>query len=191
MIKSDKFYKSFDSGFQSKGFPEGVKRLKGKVSKYNLETPHGNLIFWFQVNQKASALPTTPGEFWPDIFASDDLKRDDLDNGNVSWYQYTTDAETEHMQSIQKNVYEKFILLSYENEPLRLMRDANSQTMKQIIEQKFKPNFPHAALYYLDEQDAYEWGILFSKQIHEWDERFSAQPETLNSFMWRVHWSKQ
>jgi hypothetical protein len=191
MIKSDIFYARFDEGFGAAVQRLPVRRLKGKVSKYELASASGPVQLLFQVNPKASAMPYAPGEFWPVLTAPASLRRGEpSDDGTISWYQYTSDADHQAVQALQRRVYEKVAAQeAFSHELYRDLRDQSLEMMRTVIEPPLEPRFPSTPLHYLDGDDAQAWGALFAAQLPGWLERFQASPETLERYMWRVHWA--
>jgi hypothetical protein len=100
------------------------------------------------------------------------------DDGTVSYYQYETELAS--MQAIQRTVLGKPAVQAC----------AYLATLRSIVDQGLVPQTPHTALYYVDEQDARAWGGWFAGRIAEWLRRFSAVPETLETWAWRVLWRK-
>jgi hypothetical protein len=62
-------------------------------------------------------------------------------------------------------------------------------SFRRNIQEDFRVGSPHEPLYYLDDGDAEFWGKLFALHLLPWMERFCASPETLDGYMWRVHWT--
>lgn len=85
------------------------------------------------------------------------------DDGTVSYYQYETELAS--MPAIQRAVLEKPAVQAC----------AYLATLRSIV----------------DEEDARTWGGWFAGRIAEWLRRFSAAPETLETWAWRVLWRKQ
>ncbi len=190
MIKSDLFYSAFEKGFASVKTSPLIAKRRGKIPKYFATVGEDELSFWFKVNSKASGMPNLPGQFWPVIEATK-LRYNEKDNGLVSWYQYTDESMNGEMKTFQWAVYDKVVeQTEFESESARRYRDAYLPTLLRDIESNFKVNRPHDALYYLDERDAEFWGKLFAVHLVPWMEWFSAAPETLDGYMWRVHWNK-
>jgi hypothetical protein len=188
MIKADVFYPRFEAGFVSSGGAAQVARGRGKIPKYTAQTPVGKLSFWFQVNSKASAIPYQPGEFWPVIDAAT-LRHNERDRGVVSWYQYTDAAMNEAIHERQRLVYQNVeSQATFEPEFWRQARDLWLSVSRDSIGFELKPGFPHTRLFYLDPEDAEQWGALFGRQMEAWLARFCEQPETLEAHMWRTHW---
>jgi hypothetical protein len=191
MIKSDIFYTRFDQGFEAAVPLLPIRRLKGKVSKYELASSSGPVQLLFQVNSKASAMPYAPGQFWPVITAPASLRSGEpSDDGTISWYQYTSDAANQEVQALQRRVYEKVASQdAFSHELYRDLRDQSLEMMRTSIESPLEPRFPSTPLHYLDGDDAQAWGALFAAQLPDWLARFQAGPETLDRYMWRVHWA--
>lgn len=188
MIKSDLFYAAFEAGFKSQTTSPIVARKRGKIPKYYAAAGKERIDFWFKVNPKASALPPFPGEFWP-VIETEQFRYDETDNGLVSWYQYTDGQMKEEMKRHQWSVFAKFEnQTDFEFKSSKRSRDAHLPSLRRRIEEDFRANWPHEALYYMDEQDAENWGKLFARQLIPWVEKFWANPETLDGYMWRVHW---
>jgi hypothetical protein len=188
MIRSDLFYAAFERGFRSCATSPFVTRRRGKIPKYLAVVGDDQLSFWFKVNPKASAIPHQAGEFWP-VIESKTLRYDERDDGLLSWYQYTDPETLAAMKRIQWSVYGKAENQThFEHETWRQALKASLPLMRGFIEHEFQPGWPHTALYYLDETDAEAWGKLFSKQLPPWVQHFSAAPETLEGYMWRVYW---
>lgn len=188
MIKSDLFYAAFEVGFKSQPTSPILVRKRGKIPKYCATAGNEKVDFWFKVNPKASALPPFPGEFWP-IIESEQFRYNETDNGLISWYQYTDGKMKDEMKRIQWSVFEKFEKQSdFEFKSLQGTRDAHLPSLRRSLEGDFLANCPHTALYYFDEQDAEHWGKLFARQLIPWIEKFWTNPETLDGYMWRVHW---
>ena len=174
MIKSDKFYASFTAGFGSRRTSPHIVRRRGKIPKYYAAVGSEEISFWFKVNPKASGLIIHPGEFWP-VIETSGFRYNKDDNVIVSWYQYSDSQMKDEMKCLQWSVYRKL---------------ADDPLIRRLIEHDFREGSPHDALYYTDESDAELWGILFAMQLVPWMERFRAGPETLDGYMWRVHWGK-
>jgi len=188
MIKSDLFYAAFEAGFTSQPTSPIVTRKRGRIPKYCAAAGSEKVDFWFKVNSKASALPPFPGEFWP-VIETEQFKCNETDNGLISWYQYTDRQMKDEMKRLQWSVFAKFEnQTDFKLKSSRPMRDAHLPSLRRGIEEDFLANRPHTALYYFDEQDAEHWGKLFSRQLIPWIEKCWANPETLNGYMWRVHW---
>ena len=95
----------------------------------------------------------------------------------------------EEMKRLQWSVYAKVEnQTDFERETQRGLRNAFLPSWRRFIEDDFRAREPHTALYYLDAQDAEQWGKLFAVQLIPWIEKFWADPETLQGYMWRVHW---
>lgn len=189
MIPSDVFYRAFDDGLASVGPLPGLQRGRGKASKYVLTTPAGPIDFWFKVNPKASAIPHQPGEFWP-VIETAGLRRDAQDDGTISWYQYADAPKVEAFRAQQERVHANLAAQTvFEHAIWCDQRDISLRTMRGFVDLGFRPAWPHTALYYLDAGDAAAWGALIGGQLPAWIACFSAQPETLESHMWRLHWS--
>ncbi len=190
MIKSDVFYSAFEKGFASQQTSSLIVKRRGKIPKYYAMVGQEELSFWFKVNPKASALPPLPGEFWPVIEARL-LRYNQRDSGVLSWYQYTDEAMNAEMKALQWSVYAKVEgQNTFENECVRGLRDAFLPCLRRSIEADVRVGCPHDALYYVDERDAEFWGKLFAVQLVPWMQRFGAAPETLEGYMWRVHWGR-
>lgn len=188
MIKSDVFYQAFEAGFAKTLAPDLLRRSRGKIPKYSVQTPHDTLSFWFQVNGKASALPYQPGEFWPVIDAKQ-MRYGPRDNGTVSWYQYTDAAMQDAMAQLRQQVYAKTQAQRQFDYGLgRQMRDLWLMVAKDSLDYELRPGFPHTRLFYLDAADAMQWGELLGNQMQAWLQRYGEQPETLEMHMWRVEW---
>ena len=188
MIKSDVFYASFSRGLAETCALEPQLRRKGKIPKYLAQTAAGKVAFWFKVNSKASAIPFQAGEFWPVI--DTDLRYNEKDDGMASWYQYADEPMRQAMLELQKIVHDKVAAQTgIEPEFWRTTRDISVKFMADFIRMGFREGVPHSSLYYLDEGDALAWGRLFGRQLPVWLERFEAAPESLDGFMWRVHWA--
>lgn len=177
-IKSDIFYAAFAAGFASQKTSPLISKRRGKIPKYYAVFGDDELSFWFKVNPKASASPFYPGEFWP-VIETKNLRRDQRDDGLVSWYQYTDQSINEEMKAFQWSVYAK----------AEAQCSALLSLIRRAIEDGFEVGWPHTALYYVDARDAEFWGKLFAVHLLPWMERFCANPETLEGYMWRVHWS--
>ena len=191
MIKSDQFYAAFSKGLAQVCPIEAQLRRRGRIPKCVANTPVGKVDIWFKVNGKASALPFQPGEFWP-VLEVADLRFNDRDDGTLSWYQYADESNQEEMLNQQKVVMRK--VAGQNNIEPRLWevsRDVSVRSMADFIEMGFRVGFPHTSLYYLDEEDAFVWGGILGKQLPDWLERFCAAPETLEGYMWRVHWAAE
>lgn len=189
MIKSDQFYSAFSNGLAQACLIEPQLRRRGKIPKYVADTPVGKVDLWFKVNGKASALPFQAGEFWPVIEAAD-LRYNDRDDGTLSWYQYADASTQEEMLNQQKAVMDKVAgQRNVEPEFWETSRDISVRFMADSIKMGFNVGHPHTRLYYLDEEDAFAWGHLIGKRLPDWLERFRAAPETLEGYMWRVHWT--
>jgi hypothetical protein len=191
MIKSDVFYRGFESGLESVGRPAAMVRSGGKIPKYTVATPVGKLKFWFKVNGKASAIPHQPGEFWP-VIESNGMAHNERDDGAISWYQYTSPEMEQAFHNQQRLVRSKTeAQASFELDLWRQTRDLWLSISRESIDLPFGPGFPHTTLYYLDEADATQWGVVIGQQFSLWLARFSKHPETLEAYMWRVHWSQR
>ncbi|CAN5725591.1 hypothetical protein BH23GEM11_BH23GEM11_04260 [soil metagenome] len=183
MIHGPTFYRNFDAGFAEAAPPSAVTRAKGAPSRYVAETPAGPVHFWFRVNSKASAIPNHPGEFWPVI--------SDADDATVSWYQRASAEQVAAILELQKRVYDKVAAQEdFAAEVYREMRDAGLPLLLHHARTIPEPRLPHHALLYLDAGDAQAWGRLLGGAIEAWLEAFAANPETVDSYMWRVHWSE-
>jgi hypothetical protein len=190
MIKSDAFYSAFEKGFASQQTSPLIARRRGKIPKYYAVVGQEELSFWFKVNPKASAQPPLPGEFWPVIEAKQ-LRHDQKDNGLLSWYQYTDESINGEIKAFQWSVYAKLEGQNkFERESARRVRDAFLPSIRRSIKTDIRVGCPHDALYYLDEQDAEFWGKLFAIHLVSWMQKFCTAPETLEGYMWRVHWGK-
>lgn len=188
MIKSDRFYDAFGQGVAQACPLEPQLRRRGKIPKYQADTPVGSVNLWFKVNGKASALPYQAGEFWPVIEAAS-LRYNARDDGTLSWYQFADEADQNEMRSLQQGVRDKVAALeNIQPEFWARIRDSNVRFMSDFIEMGFRVGHPHTSLYYLDEEDAQNWGRLLGRQLQGWLDRFRAAPETLEGYMWRVHW---
>jgi hypothetical protein len=189
MIKSDLFYPAFESALTA-ATPGLLQRQRGKLPKFTAATATGPLSIWFKVNAKASAIPYQPGEFWPVIEAAT-LRYGERDSGTVSWHQYTTPEENAAILDLNRRVYAKTQAQdTFENDVYRQMRDIWLNMAAFALDQPLLPGHPHTGLHYLDEEDAHAWGALFGQQLEGWLQRFNTQPETLEMYMWRVHWQK-
>jgi hypothetical protein len=191
MIKSDLFYAAFKNGFASQKTAALIAPRRGKPAKYYAMIGNDELSFWFKVNSKASAFPNQPGEFWP-VIETKQLRHDQRDNGLVSWYQYTDELTNDEMKCIQQTVYAKVEnQTEFELPAYRSLRDVRLPSLRREIEGGFKAQRPHDHLLYLDERDAEFWGKWFAMQLIPWMEKFCAHPETLEGYMWRVHWNSK
>ena len=191
MIKSDAFYRCFEVGLIANVSPALLQRSRGKIPKYRIETSNDSLSLWFKVNGKASAIPYQPGEFWP-VVESKAMRYSDRDDGLVSWYQYTDNAMEAAIIDQRRCVYRKTLEQShFEPEFWRQARDVWVNASRDSLDSEISPRFPHTRLYYLDEEDATQWGTIFGQQLNSWIQRYVAAPETLEMYMWRVHWSKR
>jgi hypothetical protein len=180
MIKSDLFYAAFEAGFASQQTSPIITRNRGKIPKYCAAAGKEKVSFWFKVNPKASAMPPLPGVFWPEI-KTEQFHANERDNGLVSWYQYASVPMKVEMKRLQWLVFTKFEnLTGFKYESWRGVRDAHIPTMRRFIEEDFRPQWPHAHLHYLDQEDAELWGKLFARQLVPWVEKFWADPETLD-----------
>jgi len=178
MIKSDIFYAAFATGFASQQTSPIIRKRRGKIPKYYAAFGDDELSFWFKVNPKASGLLFRPGEFWP-VIETKKLRYSQNDNGLVSWYQYADESMNGEMTAFQWSVYEKADSL-----PGTLL-----SLVRREIESGFEVGWPHTALFYVDAHDAQFCGKLFAVHLLPWMKRFCAKPETLDGYMWRVHWS--
>lgn len=192
MIKSNVFYEALDAGLASVLGGTTVERLPGKPAKYRLRTGAGDLHLWLRVNSKVSAMPYLPGEFWPEISAPETLRsRQGHDSGDVSWYQYSTEEQNAAFKEQQSRVRKKVAAQkTFENEFYRQMRNSRLSSLKALIADPLLPQHPHKELIYLDADDAHAWGTIFAEQLPSWLDRFTRAPETLNMYMWRVHWAE-
>jgi hypothetical protein len=189
MIKAAAFYRNFEAGFAGSS-AKLLRRSGGSIPKYTAEAAGDTLSIWFKVSGKASAIPYQPGEFWPVIQAKK-MRHGKRDDGLLSWYQYTDKAMEEAIVRQRWLVYDKVKDQShFEPEFWRQARDLWLTTARDLLDFELRPGFPHSRLYYLDEADAMQWGVIFGMQIETWLERFRDLPETLEMHMWRVHWSK-
>lgn len=179
MIKSEAFYSAFAAGFASQKTSPQIAKSRGKIPKYYATFGNDELSFWFKVNPKASGNPLYPGEFWP-VIETKKLRYNPEDDGLVSWYQYADKSMNDEMTAFQWSVYAKA-----ESRCVTLL-----PLIRRDIEHGFEVGWPHTALYYVDEQDAEFWGKLFAVHLLSWMDRFCANPETLEGYMWRVHWNK-
>lgn len=191
MISSEIFYAAFDEGFRPAMQVLPARRMKGKPSRYEVQTAAGPLQMAFKANPKASAIPHVPGEFWPVIIGPESLRGSEPgDDGSISWYQYTSEADVQEIQALRWHVYEKVAAQdTFSNEAYRGMRDSSLGLVRMSIEAPLDARLPSTALHYLDAVDARAWGGLFAAQLREWLARFEAAPETLDRYMWRVHWT--
>lgn len=190
MIKSDAFYQAFEAGLARAERPAALQRSRGKVPKYRLDIPGDSLSLWFKVNGKASAIPYQPGEFWP-VLEARTMRHGPRDDGLVSWYQYTDEAMEGAIMAQQRGVFEKTRdQAHFEPEFWRQARDVWLAVNRGFLDFELRPGFPHTRLYYLDEADALQWGVVFGAQLGAWIERFTAKPETLEAYMWREVWSQ-
>lgn len=191
MIKSNLFYAAFERGFGSHATSPAIVRRRGKIPKYQARIDSDEVHFWFKVNPKASAIPNQPGHFWP-VIESKTLRYNNRDDGLLSWYQYTDAEMIQQMTQLQWGVFAKAgDQQTFELDIWRdLLMGSCLPLMKTSIEMGFQPGSPHTGLYYLDEADAAAWGALFSAQLVQWLERYRLAPETLEAYMWRVHWNK-
>lgn len=188
MIKSDVFYSAFEKGFASQQTSPLIAKRRGRIPKYYALVGPEELSFWFKVNPKASAMPYLPGEFWPVIEAKQ-LRYNEKDKGLLSWYQYTDESINAEMKAFQWSVYAKVEnQTTFERESLRRLRDSFLPSLRRDIEHELRVGSPHDPLFYLDARDAEFWGKLFAVHLLPWMERFCAAPETLDGYMWRVHW---
>ncbi|HEU4699361.1 MAG TPA: hypothetical protein VFS40_09280 [Gemmatimonadales bacterium] len=191
MIKSGVFHASFHRGF-APALRTLPGRRTGRTSAYEIETAVGPLALAFHVNPKASAIPYCAGECWPLLHAPAPLRRAEGDDGLVSWYQYTTEPEHAAIQALQRRVYAKVAAQDgFAVDVHRQMRDNSLPLLRATTEAPLEARFPHTALAYLDADDAEAWGTLLGAQLPGWLARFQAQPETLESYMWRVHWTAE
>lgn len=190
MITSDLFYPAFDAGLAAAGLPASFRRRRGKPSKYDCVLPDETLEFRFQINPKASAIPHQPGQFRPSITAPDRVS--DRDDATVSWYQYADEAMIAAFLAQQARVRDHVAAQTeFEVDIWREQRDVSLRTMQSFIDLGLRAAWPDSALYYLDESDAQAWGRLIGAQLPTWIERYTARPETLDAYMWRVHWGGQ
>lgn len=190
MIRSELFYASFEAGLLTAGLPAGVTRSGGKIPKYTANTLAGKLKFWFKVNGKASAIPHQPGDFCPEIEADKKLRCDERDSGLVSWYQYTDEAMHEAFRTQQRRVFDKTAAQAdFSIDLWRQTRDIWVNITRESLAFPFAAGFPHTRLHYLDEADARQWGVILGSQFSAWLDRFNVRPETLQRYMWRVHWA--
>lgn len=188
MIKQDIFYAAFERGFGLVPGSSLVTRLRGKIPKYQVMVGDVELIFWFKVNSKASAIPHQPGQFWPSVEA-EGLARNERDNGIISWYQYTVQSELEELKKLQWVVFEKVkAQTNFQNPTWHKLLAEYLPVMQKSVCLEFKINSPTTPFYYLDEADAEAWGELLARHLVTWLNRFQARPETLDDYMWRVHW---
>jgi hypothetical protein len=191
MVKSDAFYRCFEDGLAQTGNSERVQRSRGKLPKYKVAVPGDSVSLWFKVNGKASAIPYQPGEFWPVIEAKT-MRHDTRDDGLVSWYQYTDKAMEAAIQAQRKLVYDKTREQAhFEPDFWRQTRDVWLAVSRESLELELGPGFPHTRLYYLDENDATQWGVIFGTQLETWISRFAEKPQTLQQYMWRVQWNNE
>lgn len=191
MIKSEAFYRCFEVGLANAGATGLLQRSKGKLPKYRIEIPDDSVSLWFKVNGKASAIPYQPGEFWPVIEAKK-MRHNAQDDGLVSWYQYTDKAMEAPIVAQQRLVYQKTKdQAHFELQFWRQTRDLWLAGSRDSLDIELRPGWPHTSLYYLDEVDATQWGVIFGAQLATWINRFAETPETLKQHMWRVHWSNE
>ncbi len=149
------------------------------------------MSLWFKVNGKASAIPYQPGEFWPVIEAKK-MRHNAQDDGLVSWYQYTDKAMEAPIVAQQRLVYQKTKDQAHsELQFWRQTRDLWLAGSRDSLDIELRPGWPHTSLYYLDEADATQWGVIFGAQLSAWINRFAETPETLQQHMGRVHWSNE
>jgi hypothetical protein len=190
MIKADVFYQQFEAGLAVSMPPNLLRRSRGKLSKYSVDVGGDTVSLWFKVNGKASAINYQPGEFWP-VIESKTLRDGPLDDGTVSWYQYTDAAMHTALSEQRRRVYDKTQNQTvFEYGFWRQLRDVWLQMARPSLDYEFAPGFPHTSLYYLDEADAQQWGLIFGEQLEPWLRRFKEQPETLRMHMGRVYWNQ-
>jgi hypothetical protein len=188
MIKSAQVTRAFDDAFTPSAQRAGLVRVRSKTSKWVLRQNGGDLHFQFQVNPKASAIPYCPGELWA-LVVWGGPRYNERDDGTVSYFQYTTDAENTSIQQQVKAVIKKVHHQNeFENEGFRAMRDMMVGIIDAGLEMPPEPRIPNYSLYYLDEADVTAWGQWFARHIAQWIERFQAAPETLEGWAWRVLW---
>lgn len=188
MITSDIFYRHFDEGFSESARRNGLTRMRGNVSRWSLAHRTGALQFNFQINPKASAMPNIPGHFWP-IVQWEGQRYNERDTGLVSWFQYSSESESNMVQNLRRHVIEKADeQLSFDNDPHSRMVKIMVEGLHLDLDIPLLPNFPQPSLFYLDKQDCTEWGSLFGRNLAQWLARFDAAPETLESWCWRVLW---
>ncbi len=189
MIKSDLFYAAFAAGLASQQKTPLIRKRPSKIPKYYATFAEDELSFWFKVNSRTSAFPNLPGEFWPVIMIKH-LRNNKRDDGLVSWYQYADNSMNDEMTAFQWSVFAKVKnQTEFESAFYRSCRDSNLRHYRRTIQEGFQVGWPHTALFYLDERDAEFWGKLFAVHLPTWMARFCACPETLEGYMWRVHWS--
>lgn len=163
----------FHETFAPPAADAGLTRRGRKGAKWT----NRELEFNFRVNPKAAGIPDCPGEFWP-VISWSGPRYGPRDDGSVSYYQYETDLEA--MRAMRHRVVEKPAIRGC----------GYLQTLRSGLELPLLAQHPHAALYYVDEEDARAWGSWFGSRIGEWLRRFAAAPETLESWAWRVLWKK-
>lgn len=193
MIHSGTFYRSFDIGFMSSAPANAVSRVKGGVRKYTFRTGAGTVRVWFRVNPKASGNPCNPGEFWPELIAPDHVRHASrMDDGAISWYQYVSQPHIAVIQELRRKVASRSTL-SVPDVPdaSRDLVELGSGVGELVVDQAPEPRLPHSPLFYMNAEDAEEWGRLFGTQVSHWVQAFTADPETLVQYMSRVHWAEE
>lgn len=180
-MNAAQFYEGFLQGWTTAAVPSSLKRLAGKTLKWKSLSSVGAVSFAFATNPKtAGLLPHLPGEFrlgvsWARMVGVA-RKADD-----VSWFQYTSEADAQTYASLQRVALEKFLaqpgkaalreIFNYSNDPSWLPR----------------PNFDEFG-YYFDATDASAWGHWYGSRMEQWLEQFARAPEGFNDWCWRVLW---
>lgn len=188
MIPSLEFTRAFDGAFEPGARRAGLIRRRGRASRWGLVDPGGDLQLQFRVNPRASAIPHSPGEFWP-VVTWEGPRHGPRDDGAVSFYQYTTPAENEAIHALVVRVIDKVRRQDdFAHEALRTARDALLAAIDLDLDRPPEPRLPSYALYYLDAADAAAWGAWFGETVSPWIERFRKAPESLEAWSWRVLW---
>jgi hypothetical protein len=166
----------FHEAFAPSAADAGLTRRGRKGAKWT----NRELEFNFRVNPKAAGIADCPGEFWP-VISWNGPRYGPRDDGTVSYYQYVTQSDLGAIQAMRSTVLEK-----------QAVRGCPYlQTLREGLEPPFYPQQPHSGLFYVDEEDARAWGGWFGGNIAGWLKKFTASPETLEAWVWRVVWDEK
>src|SRR5574337_1163639 len=106
-MQAQEFYSAFERGFVEETAPIKLARSRGKALKWQFRCPDAStLSIGFRLNQKN--LQGYPGEFMPAI-AWNGPRHNARDDGEVSFYQYTSSADVDALQALQRQVVESFV----------------------------------------------------------------------------------
>jgi len=182
-MRAPEFYEHFESGFAAASSQVRLRRLKSPQPKWTTQAADGTVTFKFSTNSKAAGLLPLlwPGEFRPLIEWRHATPKGKVEE-SLSFFQYTSQVQVDEAIALQRAAIGKYLRGRYERKQDQDQWIATFDPFHAPV-----PNIEQW-FYYFDSVDAASWGRYFGSYIGSWLHLFNQQPESLDSWCWRVLW---